>query len=248
MTPYSAGNLSQPIFPLKIAPGTEGAYLSPGNPNARNYLVKVVSELSTRYPVDGIHFDYIRYPNSNYDYSPVMRREFYNESGVDPLVLFSRPQEVIQAYGNNGFKEIEEKWNQFRQAQIERFLIEVKNVLPRRTPPFLMSAAVKPEPETGRKVYLQNWVNWLEKRLIDLALPMNYSASLERFEGNVEAMLNEVSAERLCVGIGLYTQSKYRIVSKVYKLRAMGIKNVCFFSYDNLIKDPSLLNYIENLP
>lgn len=43
----------------------EGAwYLDPGHPETANYLIGIVREIITRYDVDGIHFDYIRYPEN----------------------------------------------------------------------------------------------------------------------------------------------------------------------------------------
>lgn len=38
-------------------------YLNPGNPEAKEYLFSVVKEIVTNYDVDGINFDYIRYPD-----------------------------------------------------------------------------------------------------------------------------------------------------------------------------------------
>lgn len=37
-------------------------YLDPGNPQTERYLSNIVKEIVTRYDIDGIHFDYIRYP------------------------------------------------------------------------------------------------------------------------------------------------------------------------------------------
>ncbi|MDU1905483.1 MAG: family 10 glycosylhydrolase [Dysgonomonas sp.] len=39
-------------------------YLDPGNPQAREYVLRLVDELVSNYDIDGIHFDYIRYPES----------------------------------------------------------------------------------------------------------------------------------------------------------------------------------------
>ena len=43
-------------------------YLDPGNPKKDSYLAKVVNEVVSRYDVDGIHFDYIRYPERAKDF------------------------------------------------------------------------------------------------------------------------------------------------------------------------------------
>ena len=49
----------------KICKQHEGAwYLDPGHPETANYLADIVREIVTRYDVDGIHFDYIRYPEN----------------------------------------------------------------------------------------------------------------------------------------------------------------------------------------
>ena len=37
-------------------------YLDPGNPLTRHYILSLVDEIVSRYDIDGIHFDYIRYP------------------------------------------------------------------------------------------------------------------------------------------------------------------------------------------
>ncbi len=39
-------------------------YLDPGNPRTDEYLLSIVQEIVTGYDVDGIHFDYIRYPDN----------------------------------------------------------------------------------------------------------------------------------------------------------------------------------------
>lgn len=38
-------------------------YLNPGHPDSQKYLASLVNELITRYDVDGVHLDYIRYPD-----------------------------------------------------------------------------------------------------------------------------------------------------------------------------------------
>ena len=49
----------------KICKQHEGAwYLDPGHPETANYLAGIVREIVSRYDVDGIHFDYIRYPEN----------------------------------------------------------------------------------------------------------------------------------------------------------------------------------------
>ena len=49
----------------KICKQHQGAwYLDPGHPETADYLASIVREITTRYDIDGIHFDYIRYPEN----------------------------------------------------------------------------------------------------------------------------------------------------------------------------------------
>ena len=49
----------------KICKQYQGSwYLDPGHPGTADYLAGIVRELVSRYDVDGVHFDYIRYPEN----------------------------------------------------------------------------------------------------------------------------------------------------------------------------------------
>ena len=37
-------------------------YLDPGNPGTADYPTRIAKEITSRYDIDGIHLDYIRYP------------------------------------------------------------------------------------------------------------------------------------------------------------------------------------------
>ena len=37
-------------------------YLNPGNPYTKQYLMQIIKEIVTKYDIDGIHLDYLRYP------------------------------------------------------------------------------------------------------------------------------------------------------------------------------------------
>ncbi|MEW6062152.1 MAG: family 10 glycosylhydrolase [Bacteroidota bacterium] len=64
-----------------------------GNPDAREYTEHVVMELVTTYDIDGIHFDFIRYPNSSFDdwrsfskWSDGMERDEWRRNNVTTFV------------------------------------------------------------------------------------------------------------------------------------------------------------------
>src|SRR5262249_668587 len=54
---------------MQNTPTVEGLYLQPSNPAVQDHLVRVFTDVAKRYDVDGIHFDFVRYPRTDYDFS-----------------------------------------------------------------------------------------------------------------------------------------------------------------------------------
>ena len=48
----------------------EGVYADPANANARDHTLAVFTDIASRYPVEGFHYDYVRYPQVTYATSP----------------------------------------------------------------------------------------------------------------------------------------------------------------------------------
>ncbi len=48
--------------PAICVPYKNEYFLNPGHPDTKKYLMKITEEIITRYDVDGVHFDYLRYP------------------------------------------------------------------------------------------------------------------------------------------------------------------------------------------
>ena len=71
-TAPSASNHVVNTHPEFVTPHEEGTatnqWIDPGVPAARDYVVSIVDEIVTNYPTfDGIHFDYCRYPEADFD-------------------------------------------------------------------------------------------------------------------------------------------------------------------------------------
>ncbi len=42
-------------------------WMDPGNPETTSYLLNVIMEMVRNYDIDGIHLDYLRYPNKDFN-------------------------------------------------------------------------------------------------------------------------------------------------------------------------------------
>ena len=77
------GPVDSPAYVGKLARWTrgqltdvEGLYVSPLALGASAHTEMVVRDITRRYSLDGIHFDYARYPTDRFDYSRTAIREF----------------------------------------------------------------------------------------------------------------------------------------------------------------------------
>ena len=100
----------------KRHPSDGKVYMDPANPYVRQYLLKIIDEIASRYQVDGIQLDYIRYPfqnpgrNFSYGYSTTARQQFQQLYGVDPMKISPRDRQ-------NRWK-----WTEFKINQVNTFV------------------------------------------------------------------------------------------------------------------------------
>ena len=157
---------------------------------------KIISDtLDTlvRLGVDGIQFDYIRYPAGEGCYCPLHRAAFEKRSGIP---LKNWPAEVLPA----GPRAAE--YEQFRASILSDFLAAETKRLRAAAPNLRLSAAVYPSPESAAENG-QDWPAWLRGGILDFAAPMLYVEDPSRFG----AMLDHVIAaaptpSRILPGIG----------------------------------------------
>jgi uncharacterized lipoprotein YddW (UPF0748 family) len=65
------------LVPITQSPSEEyGMFVIPTHPAAREYALRVVDEIASSYPVDGIIFDRMRYASIRSDFSPLSREQF----------------------------------------------------------------------------------------------------------------------------------------------------------------------------
>ena len=161
----------------KRHPADGKVYMDPANPYVRQYLLKIIDEIATRYQVDGIQLDYIRYPFQNpsrgfsYGYSTTARQQFQQLYGIDPMKISSRDRQNLW------------KWTEFKINQVNSFVADASKLLKQKYPNMILSAAVFPFPRHERFDKIQqDWETWAMKGDIDLLTPMTYAMDTNRFQ------------------------------------------------------------------
>ena len=145
---YHAGSAKEP----EIHPATDKPRVCPLSQNYRNYILAMIKELASqpdKYPIDGIHLDYIRYPHVVYCFCPnhqAKAKELgINLDNVRKYVLANGSDK--EAY-NKAFKSGDPdvtKWVKMRETEIEDIVKNIKAELKATNPKLQLSAAFMPE-------------------------------------------------------------------------------------------------------
>lgn len=173
--------------------GHQHRWLCPTCRANRNALIEAVTEIASKYAVDGIQFDYFRYPDERCCVCPRCRAAFEQ--------YFGRKIQDWPASVEPG-GPAREAFNNFRRQQLNSLLAECRSAILRARPGLPISAAVWVNWPVHREGIAQDWVAWLNKGLIDFACPMDYTANTSRFKGWVEEQRGWAPSAKLCFGIG----------------------------------------------
>lgn len=216
----------------------EGRYLSPGNAEVRTHLLGVIEEIVTEYDVDGIHMDYVRYPNIHYDYNPAVTAEFTRRFGFDP----AQWKEYRGKPGRDESEASETRmaWEKWRSGQISVLVRQVHELLSRLRPGARLSAAVKPDIELAYTQYGQDWTGWINGGLVDFVVPMFYEGSTAEIGRQMAEARKRVKRGRLYAGIGIWNQGADDTVAQIDVARRAGMQGVVLFSADGFVRQKSL--------
>lgn len=138
-----------------------GYFVDPGIPEVQDYLLDVMCNLVAGYPdLDGLHLDYIRYPDKRLGYHPisVARYNDYVNSGND--ITF----------------------NEWRILQVTGFVHRLRGRLREINDNLMLSAAVFAEISDANVAYAQDWVSWLQAGLVDRVYTMAYNTDFNVFK------------------------------------------------------------------
>lgn len=216
----------------------EGLYVSPVHTGAADYAATIVGSLVRRYALDGVHFDYARYPNESFDYSPAALRAFRAsvERGLAAALrrtLAARAKRDVTAFPD----ALPDEWRRFRADRLTAMMTAVRRTVREARPAALVSLAAKPDIHEAADDKLQEWPQWLDAGLIDAVCPMAYTTEAAEFAQQIAAARAAAGERRVWAGIGAYRLSPGRTIENIETARRLGVDGVILFSYDSMI-DP----------
>jgi uncharacterized lipoprotein YddW (UPF0748 family) len=213
----------------------EGLFLSPIHKGAVEHATKVIGDIVSRYDVDGIHLDYIRYPNDEFDYSAEALEEFRAEiasrvSGTERRDYAARARERPLFYT----EMFPQGWQDFRRARLTALLTKIRATVKSRRSRAMLTAAVFPDANDAANRRFQNWGGWLEAGLLDAICPMAYTTDPALFRTQIANVEHLAGTRPVWAGIGAFQLSPSATIENIRAARQLGAEGVVLFSYDNL--------------
>lgn len=211
----------------------EGVYSAPSHPEVKEHVYSVWMDLLESYDLDGMHFDYIRYPNPDFDYSRGALERFRN--WVGPRLSPARRQELEAAYGMDPLAYAEAlpgPWDEFRRAQITELVERVYFGVKKRKPQAVVSAAVFANAEDAYRSRFQDWRGWVAAGILDAVAPMAYTPENGAFREQIQTAVDAAGPQRVWAGVGVYRNTFQGTLDKIRIARELGARGVVLFSYD----------------
>jgi hypothetical protein len=131
-------------------------YISPGHPDARDFVVRTLQELVDRYQLKGLLLDYLRYPNKPDSHlDATSEKQFLGQAEVETLDVSDRG---------------DTPWQKFRETQLTTLMEEIRGGLPGIK---LALYCWGPHVTRGHNVG-QNWAAWARDGYLDIVNVSGY--------------------------------------------------------------------------
>jgi uncharacterized lipoprotein YddW (UPF0748 family) len=224
--------------------GTPAVWLDPAAPGVAEWLVETFMELLMKYPeLDGLHMDYIRYPDVlpfapgsrfgvglDYGYGDATRARFRAETGLEA------PFGDSLANAN--------AWDGWRRDQVTALVAALRFAARTALDDIAFSAAVWSWSDRAYLAQGQDWRRWLEDGLLEFAVPMAYTLDDRMLRYQAESYTGLPVADRIWVGLGtwLFARRPERALEQIRIVRAAGAAGDSLFSWDSIADAPALLD------
>jgi len=186
-------------------------FLDIANPEVQVFLENVYRELASEYELDGIEYDFIRYPGGNlFTFSGVITSpQTIKDSGYNTTFLdaFSQTYEFTGDFRTliKDSQEARTAWLLFKKQLLNDTVEMLSTTIKEARPSIKISAAVMANINTARNNYLQDWDFWIGEGWVDALEPMIYSGSTTYVVTTLQSMLNTV-AGRADVVAGIFPE------------------------------------------
>ncbi len=209
-------------------------WLDPSNPECRQYIKSLISEVISKYDVDGVQLDYIRYPFNNKGsecgFNWLSRTKFEQETGLSLDKLDDETRNIFVVW---------------KSHQVNQLVKEVSEMVRAKNPKLRISAAVYAFPRRMRlNAIQQEWETWVVNGWIDTLNPMTYANTTQNLS-LMSSFCRESTGDKALVypGLAIRRVDNAGLIEQMDTARETGTLGTTFFAAAHL--DDSKLNMLK---
>ena len=236
---YGPGILTRDKAPKRVITDymiDEQYFLEPGDLRVRQALGNMVEEVLRGYPsLDGIQFDYIRYPDFHpiYGYADMNVHRFKKETGIHVIV------------------DIDPAWQDWKRAQVSDFLKGLVKKVRAVRPAIHISTTGCMSYSRAYYEAFQDWPSWVNSGLVEFVTVMSYPDNVDEFKKNIaDAQKRVTDFSKIILGVGAYkfVSAPITFTRQFDVCEKAGSRACAVFHYGSLVQSPALNAYLINLP
>lgn len=198
-------------------------WLSPAHPQVQQFLADLVTEVVTKYDVDGIQFDdHLGMPAVvGYDAYTVQLYKQEHQGKAPP----TNPQDP--------------EWMKWRASKLSDLMVKIYTAVKTHKPDCIISLSPNPK-NYAYQTYLQDWFSWQRLGFIDELIVQVYRTDNNRFTSELNQPELQAVRRKIPVGIGILTGLSAlnvetgQIERQVKIARDRKFSGVAFFFYETL--------------
>ncbi len=204
-----------------ISAAGEVVWLNPFHPEVQQFMTSLVMEVMNLYDVDGIQFDdHLSLPS---------------ELGYDAYTINLYKQETQKEPPAN---HQDKAWLKWRADKLTAYISRLNQAIKSKKNEAIFSLSPNPY-DTAYKGYLQDWISWVRKDLIDELIVQVYRNNLDSFVQQLEQPEIQEAKQKIPTGVGILTGlKKHPIEIKFIQEKVLAAKQhdlgVSFFFYGSL--------------
>ncbi len=210
-------------------------WLCPSHTDNLRMEKDAIRELLRKYAVDGVHLDYIRFPDPHSCYCPRCRAGFEKHEGRK---ITNWPAPVLEW-------PLRGRFLRWRAHLITRLVEDVYAIKNNTRPEAVLSVAVFGRYPTCVESVAQDWVDWNRRGIVDLISPMNYTTDLAVFrQWSAEQLGFLSSSARLLPGIGATAAESrldaVQVIDQINAARSINARGFILFDLNHTLGDEIL--------
>jgi uncharacterized lipoprotein YddW (UPF0748 family) len=209
-------------------------FADPGHPMTQDWTARVFRDIAERYDIDGIHHDYVRYPEyeTDWGHNPVSLARFRARTGFDGAPTATDPM-----------------WNAWRRQQVMDVVRRVTAEVMEVNPDCIVSAAtlnwsLEVDPWTWQTTSpllkaQQDWPNFMERGYLDMNVIMNYTNASEqplRYSDWTDLALRHRSDRHAVIGPSIGRNTLAQNIAQIQEAMDKGADGVNIWSYGSLVR------------